>query len=59
MEGGGRRENLSESSKKVVEVLHHFLLNADWLTLQMLSCPCDMPAGLLRGLVVGTELAIL
>ena len=42
-------------SQAVIEaagwVLRPSPLRADWLTLQMLSCLSDLPAGLLRGLL--------
>ena len=52
---GGRKKNLSESSRQEVGFSIECRL-AD--SLQMLSCPCDLSAGLLREAVGGRELVI-
>lgn len=39
-------------------ILHPSPLYIDWLTLQMLPCLSDQPAGLLRWLLGGRELVI-
>ena len=55
---GGK--NLSESSRQEVGGgLHHSPLSADWLTLSSdVISPCNLPAGLLSGLLADRELVI-